>query len=459
LTGTLSCSGRGCHADFERPDMKDQPISRISYTRWLLNDPHTRAYQVLYDPLARQMGEKLGIKNVATEPRCLACHCTPQAAALDTVTAREERIFGVGCEACHGPAKDWLVAHRDESLKKMDPEKKKLAFRDIKMTFLQSHSVRAEVCAGCHIGAPADPEKGLPLRDMNHDFIAAGHPRLTFEYGSFLANLPKHWTEKDTRSTDWKEKVPDLEARAWIVGQAVSAQAALRLLAEHRANPKAKDRVWPELAEYDCYACHHDLEGRSWRQERGYPNGLIGALRPSRWYTALLPAITTAMPGDPALPLDGLTKTLARALHNEDAVAKEADAVLAGLKQFPVHLDNREYKPDDIKGLRQKLLELMNGKKRSGWDQVEQCALGLRALDLAAGAWRKKEDRKPSQQEEDFSRAIGELLKELAFPSMKASQKGGPGEITHVESPLNFRRTEKDEKELDKIIARLKQGG
>src|SRR5262249_60064558 len=26
--------------------------------------------------------------------------------------------------------------------------------------------------------------------------------------------------------------------------------------------------AWPEFAEYDCYACHHDLKVSSWRQKR-----------------------------------------------------------------------------------------------------------------------------------------------------------------------------------------------
>ncbi len=88
LTGTLSCSGRGCHADFERPTVKDQAPSRYSYTRWLHQDPHTRAYRVLFEPLAVEMGKKLDIKNVAEEPRCLVCHCTPQASRDEPGGAR-----------------------------------------------------------------------------------------------------------------------------------------------------------------------------------------------------------------------------------------------------------------------------------------------------------------------------------------------------------------------------------
>ena len=88
------------------------------------------------------------------------------------------------------------------------------------LTPLGDLSVRTRTCAGCHIGAP--PLDGLPVRNMNHDMIAAGHPQLHFEMGSFLANVPKHWRGRD--------EGPDFEARAWAVGQVASARAATRII-------------------------------------------------------------------------------------------------------------------------------------------------------------------------------------------------------------------------------------
>ncbi len=433
LTGTLSCSGRGCHADFDRPDLKDQSAYRVSYTRWLLHDPHTRAYKVLFEDLAQEMGKKLGIADVAAEPRCLVCHCTPQAAAKDP-WAHDERIFGVGCEACHGPARKWLVPHRDAAWQKMTPEQKRQEYKKVDMNWLQSQAVRAEVCAGCHIGAPAEPGSGLPARDMNHDFIAAGHPRLMFEYGSFLANEPKHWVEKDTR--------PDFDARAWLVGQAASAKGALRLLAD-RATTKAEGRVWPEFAEFDCYACHHDLVTPSWRQERGFPQYRIGALRPGRWYTALLPAVASVVRDDSDLSLDTLRTTLSRRFPDAAAVDTQAKEALSLIGRLPVELEKREYDHAAIAGLRKKLVALVDSNKRSDWDQVEQLALGLRALDSAGRALREKAGEKPGQREEEISATVHELLKMLAFP---------PG----ADCPRNFRRKPADEKKLNAIFDRLR---
>lgn len=42
-----------------------------------------------------------------------------------------------------------------------------------------------------------------------------------------------------------------------------------------KINPK--ENVWPELALYDCQACHHELQIPSWRQKIG-----SGDLRPGR---------------------------------------------------------------------------------------------------------------------------------------------------------------------------------
>ena len=55
---------------------------------------------------------------------------------------------------------------------------------------------RAKACVGCHIGAPAEGD--WPLRDMNHDMIAGGHPRLQFDLRLFLEAMPEHWYEKNT---------------------------------------------------------------------------------------------------------------------------------------------------------------------------------------------------------------------------------------------------------------------
>jgi hypothetical protein len=102
-------------------------------------------------------------------------------------------------------------------------------------------------CAGCHVGDEN--------RDMNHDFIAAGHPRLAFEAARFhhQADYRKHWTEKTPQ--------PDFEIRLWVVGQVATLRAAAKLL-ESRAERAVKNEPhtpWPEFSGYSCYACHQKV--------------------------------------------------------------------------------------------------------------------------------------------------------------------------------------------------------
>src|SRR6185312_10631892 len=137
----------------------------------------------------------------------------------------------------------WTAANRDTG------------YQQSGMARLYDIGERALACAGCHVGAPADPERGYPVRDMNHDMIAAGHPRLNFDFADYQRRLPPHWQEKDRLAAAATPRPPDFEAKGWLVGRVAAAEAACRLTAD-RARRLAP---WPEFAEFNCYACHHDL--------------------------------------------------------------------------------------------------------------------------------------------------------------------------------------------------------
>src|SRR5205807_4323806 len=118
--------------------------------------------------------------------------------------------------------------------------------QELGMWDTQSLEGRARACATCHVGAPG--------REVNHDLIAVGHPRLRFDFGAAHTRLPQHWDRRKDL-----QRYPDLEARAGAVGQVVSARAALELLVFQADDSVAKKNPppWPEFAAYDCAACHH----------------------------------------------------------------------------------------------------------------------------------------------------------------------------------------------------------
>jgi hypothetical protein len=314
--GVGSCASPACHGG---PDSAENIRQRgkwnSAYTVWVERDRHAKAYAVLYSPQSKEILRNLDHLDPATDPmpqrdrRCLACHST---AAKTPAAAETIAVDGVGCEACHGAARRWLTEHTARDWNKLDPVTHRdthgpAADADGRMVNTRDMAVRAGVCVDCHVGSPrAD---GLPERNMNHDMIAAGHPRLTFEMSAFLANMPHHWDDRDEKRRD------DYAAHVWAVGQFASTQAALRLLAARAKAAEAapetpaapKNNPWPELSEYDCYTCHHGLSLDNYRQKAVLRNGgtrKSGHYVWGSWYmpmTRLLAAQSAGSSGVPGI--------------------------------------------------------------------------------------------------------------------------------------------------------------
>jgi hypothetical protein len=130
-----------------------------------------------------------------------------------------------------------------------------------------------------------------------------------------------------------------------MLGQIVTAQVALELLA-YRADKK---KVWPEFAEHDCAACHHDLDAASERPKRG-------TMPQNRWHVAMLGDALEGlgMPMDKTLKeaLDGVRKGLELKSPDARMVAKHAWQAAAMLNQ---RLDAVEHLPIDGRALQIRL--------------------------------------------------------------------------------------------------------
>ena len=258
LVGVGTCTASGCHGGG-----KPEQIVGSEYNIWIADDPHARAHSVLYDDRSLRIVQLLDgsawdpSKPAYEDMRCLSCHSTTFALARNQ--AGEVLTDGVGCEACHGPAEGWLSEHHLDGFDAA--AKQRLGFWDTDDLF-----TRAQICAGCHVGGPG--------REVNHDLIAAGHPRLQFEMGAYLQALPKHWDElRDQTSHNG-----NFSLLTWLTGQAASSQSALRQL-ESRAT---EGKCWPEFSEWSCSACHHDLrDAVSLQQKLARDGGLSG--RSIRW--------------------------------------------------------------------------------------------------------------------------------------------------------------------------------
>lgn len=274
-------------------------------------------------------------QKVALVKACLRCHATwPQQA--DAAYPDQPPVpleLGVSCQACHGPAERWDLPHRLPAWRLVPPEVK------AELGFYDCRSVRGKtlLCASCHVGDLAEG------RFVRHEWYAAGHPPLpSFHLARFTAQMPLHWQAWQTKGSFAlrdgiapelaQTLVPQREMlrRAGVPAEALRAsyrdanrlppgtlppeaevietaalsavsvaEAYVQLVAQYAAAAAAKQLPWPELALYDCAACHHPLR----REGRGgglapirHPPGRPG---PAIWPMTLVPAVLAELtPGD-----------------------------------------------------------------------------------------------------------------------------------------------------------------
>src|SRR5580658_4801176 len=200
FTGPGSCASPSCHGSVQV--RTDTSVEQNEYSTWVVKDKHARAFAVLSNDVAKRITRLMGLKQPDTEPRCLACH------ALDVPEAQRARTFdmtdGVSCEACHGPASNWLGKHTEKGW--THQQSVALGMKD-----LRDPANRAENCLTCHLGTKD--------KNVDHELIAAGHPDLVFELPSFTSAMPKHWKEAGEKPNG--TPAPWFEVRELAAGQAV----------------------------------------------------------------------------------------------------------------------------------------------------------------------------------------------------------------------------------------------
>lgn len=285
--GVVGCAATNCHGGSLAGALvtKGRNGTFNSAQVYLQSDPHASAWQTLQESRSQKIAALLhasdGLGADATRRLdCLACHATTSSAAHGVPNGRFTPSEGVGCEACHGPAELWVHDHAYQHTAWAAANRRFSTPQDLEdATGFRSTRdlvVRATTCARCHVGGTG--------RDMHHDMIAAGHPRLLFEFASYHDRLPKHWDEtadrnRHTTTVDGQNRSV-FEAKSWLIGQLVTADAGLRLL---RSRATSDNRRWPELSEYDCYSCHHNLQSRAWASRTAED---VGRLRWNSWASA-----------------------------------------------------------------------------------------------------------------------------------------------------------------------------
>jgi hypothetical protein len=410
---------RRCHTqptkeDLQRtkPDLKDSSLDFVlltEYSIWKTHDKHAQAYAILLGGRSQDMGKALGMNVRDPKTGCMNCHAMSQLfnerslAELDT-----QPLDGVSCTGCHGPSAEWRDAHNNPKVpakwRLLELDKRAArGFRD-----LRDPETKATLCMSCHIGDAAHGKV------VTHAMFAAGHPPLPpIEVATFARNQPRHW--RDSRNVPFFEtpsrQVKDIyhlddvafqQTKLALIGSVVALRQTMRL-AQDRANLETEKpaQLWPELlfsvdkkmaddpaylrklaaerwpdialAHSDCYACHHDLNVRSFRQERGFgyrlSQGKFIPVTPGRplvraWPTALLEAgiAYTGKTDD----LNALATALGRVAQvcndrpygEPKEVMKATDEVVKWCNGMIAELNKAPYNPEKVRGLMLHLCKL-----------------------------------------------------------------------------------------------------
>jgi hypothetical protein len=395
--GAASCAAASCHGGTVGEKSGE-------YVTWAgqdaagrhARDPHSRAFRVLYNEVSQRIARNLGPTPDKFIPAyenslCLKCHAPmeacPSSGPPKAIQREALKDFGVGCESCHGPAEHYLAEHYLTGFQGLSDKEKAEQFG---LYPTKDLAFRVQLCASCHVGDET--------REVNHDLIAAGHPRLMFEYVSYQHHpqYQLHWVDKAYGN--------ESEVRAWAFGRVAMARAAVALLRSRaeRDEKSSSPRPWPEFTEYGCYACHKDLspDRKYWTSsEFNVPKRALGLLP---WGTWALPALDAlkALPDDlgagagPALTeLEKLRKLMESPAPDRQAVKVECDNALskldAWLKALRPSSDSRPLRPEEIAALSRKLAENTLKCDESNkncklndidWDGAAQHYLGMTAI-------------------------------------------------------------------------------
>ena len=286
------------------------------------------------------------------------------------------------------------------------------------------------------------------MRDVNHDLIAAGHPRLSFEFSAYLDNMPPHWDEKYKNAGDAGSRrfggelrragvgdrpLDDNQGRARAAGatiaraaETVGAGGSSRAPRRGRFGAQQGERHrWPEFTEYGCFSCHHDLRDQAWRRRHeptAVPAGSprLGNLDLARHRGAV--RLARRPPGEPsAQPRRSIG--LAVLMEKPAAIPEIKAAVQNACEVNRQCLDDvakHRFDVKTIEGLIDRIDDPKAWDKVASWDEAAQRYLALVPLYQSWLALAPM----PTPKQDALRKRLGELLERLEFPKGFDSPRG-----------------------------------
>jgi Cytochrome c554 and c-prime len=362
--GVASCAGNNCHGAVQ--PLKTSHVEQNEYLIWKQKDKHSKAFSVLREERGLRIARNLGLQDAEHAKICLDCHTdnVPQ----DRRGPSFQIADGVGCEACHGGSERWLgthisgVNHAADLAAGMLPTDQPVA--------------RAERCMRCHIGDDK--------RFANHDIMGAGHPPMPFELDTFTAIQPAHFVV-DKDYVERKGRPNDMQL--WAVGQAVDVRHRMDKVLDPNNAPKGAN---PELAVFDCQACHHAMNQLQWQKRQAIGLG-PGRLRLYDATAVMLRTIAGRVAPDAAKNLSDHLVALHRATTEPKGdywagVQREATAVRQAADALVPALAKHNFDKGDAKALAQAVIALGTSGEDLDYSSAQQQTMALGSIVSAMKA-------------------------------------------------------------------------
>jgi hypothetical protein len=307
------------HSQTNVPAQRDVHASVLNkvYQNGDRNGPLTEAFESILENL-KTANLYIDKDSESFRAQCLTCHAGLRSDQSSMTTpgrtyaqfqsegepiARES----IGCEACHGQGKDYLVDHMDPSWLRIEPnEKIGKGFYD-----LENSALAARVCLSCHFGNPEESKW------VTHEMYAAGHPPLPpLDLGKFLDETSnKHWMTLDEKLKKFEtlesdrqleeDRINYLRIHLSASKSGNSDYSALKQTIQTHFRKTQQSRIgqlsanlnyhdlldqqapaalnWGDYALYDCAGCHQTLYKKiqgnvgSPRRVPGRPQGPLWA--------------------------------------------------------------------------------------------------------------------------------------------------------------------------------------